>query len=82
MSAASTNNVATIPVTPPSSPKRKGCPGAPARVVRPVDYQPHSGIMGRRLEFGNMGGGAAVAAGVAALQAQMGSMSLGGHGSQ
>jgi hypothetical protein len=74
MSAASGTTGAVVS-TPPSSPARKPvCPGAPGRVVRPVDYQPVDGV-GRPLGFTNMGG-------VADLQAQMGSMSLGGQRKQ
>lgn len=84
MSAASTTTVATTAlVTPPSSPKLgpKVCPGAPARPIR-SNIQPLAGVIGRRLEFGNMGDGAAGAAALAHVQGQMAAMGLGGQGSQ
>ncbi len=78
MSTGSTNSsVAVVPVTPRSSPaasKPLVCPGAPARVVRPIIIQPMVGV-GRKLELGNMGSGAANSA--TALAAEFGSMGLG-----
>jgi len=74
MSTASGTTGAVVG-TPPSSPKvgPKVCPGAPERVPRPA-YQPHSGIVGRRLDLGNEGNGAAA---LASMQGQMAAMGLG-----